>query len=364
MLGTACFHSAAAEETTQSVVTDTLTKAGEAKLGFGKGSFIVAPIPLKNPTLGNGLILAGGYLFKLDEKSSTSFIGAAAMKTGNGSYGLGAALNLSFGQGRWAFQALGGRADLNYTIASVGSLSFKPVPLTQSGDFVKVKAAYGITEKFFLGIDAQYLDTTIQRNGSRTINLPNFLGYGVRAQEILFGPTFTWDARDDTIYPTAGTYGSLTLQRGTGLGGNSLEFNRGVAIGKGFVPLGERTVLAVNATACSASDTAPFFNMCAVGVTDALRGYSAGSYIDNALLSAQGEIRQRLSARWGAVAFAGVSVVGPDLGNLGQSGGPKVAGGVGVRFRLSKDFPLDFSVDQTINREGQSYTYVYIGQDF
>ena len=61
--------------------------------------------------------------------------------------------------------------------------------------------------------------------------------------------------------------------------------------------------------------------------------------------------------------FAGASVVGPQLDQLGGSG-LLYAGGAGLRFRLSKEFPLDFSVDTSLNKRGDVYTYIYIGQSF
>lgn len=352
-----------ADESTKTIVTETLSKAGEAKIGFGAGSIIVAPIPLKNPALGNGLILTGGYLFKFDEGSDTSFIGAAAMKTDNGSLGVGAAANLNFGNGRWSVQSMFGKANVNYAIYGIGDLRFPPFALSQDGAFAKVKLSRGLTEHLFVGIDAQYLDTTIQPNGGGTISLPNLPGFGIGARQVVAGPDVTWDSRDDTIYPTTGLFGSLTIQHGAGLGIFDNEFNRGVMSGKAFLAVGGRGVLAVSATACSASKKAPFFNLCAVGVTDTLRGYSAGEHIDNALVSVQGEFRYRLSQRLGAALFAGASVVGSDLGDLGRSGS-LYAGGLGLRYRLSKSYPLDFSVDATVNRDGVRYTYIYIGQAF
>ena len=93
-----------------------MDQTSKSKLGFGHGSIIAAPIPLKNPALGTGLIGTAGYMFKLDEDSNTSFIGAAGLYTNNGSMGAGLAANLYFGDGRWAIKALYGRADINYAM--------------------------------------------------------------------------------------------------------------------------------------------------------------------------------------------------------------------------------------------------------
>jgi hypothetical protein len=38
--------------------------------------------------------------------------------------------------------------------------------------------------------------------------------------------------------------------------------------------------------------------------------------------------------------------------------------GLGARLRVSKKFPVDFSVDVAVNREDEATTYVYLGQRF
>lgn len=47
---------------------------------FGNGSVNVAPILLKSPGSGNGLIAAGGYLSAIGEDPDTSFFGAAVCR--------------------------------------------------------------------------------------------------------------------------------------------------------------------------------------------------------------------------------------------------------------------------------------------
>ena len=351
----------AAEDEASALLTEAITSTQEAPVGFGTGSLIVAPIPLKSPALGNGLIAAGGYLFKFDAGSDTSFIGAAAMRTSNGSEGAAVAANLNFAGGRWSVTAMAGQARVNYQIYGISGLRFGPVPLTQEGKFLRLGLDRGVNDRFSVGIDAQVLDTTLRVAPGGAFPLPILPGFGIGVTQAVIGPKFTFDTRDDTIYPTKGVHASLLVQRGFGLGRFDNRFDRGVLETSAYVPLGADGVLALGATACRASSDAPFFNLCSVGLTDALRGFPAGQYLDNALVSAQAELRYRLGARWGVAAFAGASRTGARFSDLG----PTVsAGGVGVRFRLSKSFPLDFSVDQTVNDAGESYTYIYIGQSF
>lgn len=352
---------AAAEDEASSMLGAALGTTREAPVGFGAGSVIVAPIPLKSPALGNGLIAAGGYLFTFDEGSDTSFFGAAAMRTSNGSEGVAVGTSLNFAQGRWSVLAMAGKAQVNYALYGFSGLSFGPVPLTQEGAFLRFGLERGISESLSVGIDAQVLDTTLRVAPGTTFPLPNLPGFGIGVTQALIGPKLTFDSRDDTIYPTRGLYASLLVQRGFGLGGFDNRFERASLKSATFAPVGERGVLALGLTACRAPSDAPFFNLCSVGITDALRGFPAGQYLDNALLSAQAELRYQLGGRFGVVALAGASRLGAGFSDLGAT---VSAGGVGIRIRLSRTYPLDFSVDQTINDEGDSYTYIYIGQSF
>jgi outer membrane translocation and assembly module TamA len=74
----------------------------------------------------------------------------------------------------------------------------------------------------------------------------------------------------------------------------------------------------------------------------------------------QAEYRGRFSERWGWVAFGGVGGVADALGDDDVI---KPAGGVGLRYRLSRDFGLDFSADIAVGDEGAT-GYVYLGQAF
>ncbi len=354
---------ALAEDTLTTVTTSAIETTGEAEVGFARGSIIVAPIPLSNPALGNGVIAVGGFLFKLDDQSDTSFVGVARMKTDNGSQGTGIAANVFLGEGRWQLRAAYGQATVNYSVSGVGRFRFGPIPISQKGSFATAKVSYGVTEKFRLGLDLAHLETTIRLNepGFTLPALPSFRGGGI--EQVLVTPQIIWDTRDDNFYPTEGLYGSWKLQRGYGIGSFDNRFTKHVLSGSAYIPTSDVGVLALDVTACDASNRTPFFNLCAVGVTDSLRGFGAGEYFENSLLTVQAEYRHRISDRWGASIFGGASIIGSSFDDIGGSG-PLYAGGLGVRYRLSKKFPLDFSVDYTVNSNNDQYTYVFLGQAF
>ncbi|MES1263143.1 MAG: hypothetical protein ABUL69_02225, partial [Peristeroidobacter soli] len=66
-----------------------------------KYSFVVAPIPIVNPTIGNGLAIAALMLYKIDPKSPVSTTAIAAGYTDTGSWGVGVMQDAKFAEDRW-----------------------------------------------------------------------------------------------------------------------------------------------------------------------------------------------------------------------------------------------------------------------
>lgn len=93
-----------------------------------------------------------------------------------------------------------------------------------------------------------------------------------------------------------------------------------------------------------------------------IAGFSVTEYIGNQLLSAQAEYRGRIGeSRFGYAVFAGGGWVGE---TITSESGLHGAAGAGLRFRLSRSFPVDFSVDFTGNSDGETLYYIYVGQSF
>src|SRR4051812_13178077 len=65
-----------------------------------KYNFVFAPIPIVNPTIGNGLALPGLMLYKLDPKSPASITGVAAGYTDTDSWGVGIMQDSKFSEDR------------------------------------------------------------------------------------------------------------------------------------------------------------------------------------------------------------------------------------------------------------------------
>ena len=347
------------QQTLSEQVVGNLDIEPESPFGFSNGSVIVAPIPLADPTLGTGLVLAGGYLFNADADSSSSYLGLGALRTDTGSIGYGFSSKIYLDSNRWQFGVSGGYVDLNYDLFILGA----PVPLNQKGSLVQANFAYGITKEFSLGVDARYLETQITPVGVNPNSLPAQIFRALDTEILNVGVTAKLDRRDDTIYPTGGTLSSLNMKHGEVLSGLAQNYQKANFTLNGYKQVFGKNVVAAKFSACAATDGAPFYDSCGLGGSDSFRGFPSTEFIDKNLLSIQAAWRGTLSKRFGFAVFAGAGSVGSSFSNV-ASGPIHTAAGVGGRFRLSKKFPLDFSLDGTVNDQGEQLFYLYIGQRF
>ncbi|WP_380055328.1 BamA/TamA family outer membrane protein [Falsihalocynthiibacter sp. SS001] len=342
--------------------TDTVKMEGtDSPVGFSQGGFVVAPIPIKNPTLGTGLALGGGYLFNLDEESASSYLGLGGFRTDNGSSGYGISGDVAWDKNRWNLGLTLGEVDIFYDYYVDGTDGAR-IPLEQTGRALDMNLKYGFTSNILVGAEFAYIESDIAVDG------PGLLPPIPRKDSDLtifkFGPTFQLDYRDDTIYPTRGSHLAVKyLYSQVDTPVNTRNYTKATARFDSYTTIFDDVVIATRAAACSVDDNAPFFDKCGLGSVDSFRGFPFGAVLDNALLSFQTELRGRLNDRFGYVLFAGVGDAKHDFSSLSLDEA-KTSGGLGLRVRLSKKFPMDFSFDAVRASSGDDTYYIYVGQRF
>jgi len=328
----------------------------ETPLGFGNGSVVVAPVPFKNVLIGAGLVLGGGYLFNIDEGSDTSIISLGAMKSDNGTnaYGLGG--KFVWDENRWQVSASLGQAEGFYDLY-IGGI---PIPVRQTGDIANLSVLRGVTSELLFGAAMRYLDTTLGYDTSGT-NLPP-LPEG-QLEVGTFSLLAKWDTRDDDFSARNGHLLDGALTYGQVLNAGGRDYKKLVLTYNHYLPIGDRNSIATRFASCATSKDTPFFDQCSLGGTDGFRGFSPTEFLNDALLSAQAEYRHQFSHRFSGVAFAGLGNTGSDFASIGDTD-IRYAGGLGVRFQLSKKFKAVFSVDMSYNDRKEDLLYIYVGQRF
>lgn len=170
------------------------------------------------------------------------------------------------------------------------------------------------------------------------------------------------DSRDDYNYPSSGTYFEFVALPNLNAFGSDFEFTRFSAdyvkyIGKG------KNILATNLYGVATLGEAPFNELALIGGTRRMRGYFEGRYRDRNMLMAQAEYRRELFWNIGLTAFAGYAVVSRDIENF-EAKNIRPSGGLGLRYRLSKDEKINLRLDYGIGEKGSSGFYLTIGEAF
>lgn len=171
------------------------------------------------------------------------------------------------------------------------------------------------------------------------------------------GLSATWDTRDRPFWPSSGSLVQAwyvvapdALSRNGAYGRGALELRH-------FAPLGSGRVLGLHAVAEEAVGDAPFTLLPRLGNTRFLRGIREGRYRDHVGWAVQSELRSPLWWRFSGTAFAAVGDVAPRVESI-RLDGAKVAGGLGLRYRLT-DEGANIRLDVAGSRFGvQAYLLV------
>ena len=343
-----------------------------------KGEWLFAPIPVNSPALGTGLQWVAGYVTPLNKKdkvSPVSMMGVGGLFTSNGSRGIATGARLYLKEDKYRISLAGGHASINADLYGVGKLAGDKgvfLPINTKGTAFFVESLFQVRKAMYLGLRFQYRNLRLsidRRNsnlpGDTEVNPPPAIADIVDAvREDLFrqrtvatGPRFQWDTRDNPFYPKRG----VLLDSGVDLFGRALgskfTYQYYKAFFNKYTSLSEHQVLAYRAMGCAAvGDRVPVYDLCLFGLMNDLRGYSAGRYQDRRMFATQAEYRLVIPksgflGRFGVVAFGGFGGVGSKFTNISISD-MLPAGGGGIRFRLTKNQPINFRIDYGIGKAG------------
>ncbi len=334
-----------------------------------KGDFVIAPIPMMNPTLGLGLILGVGYLFHIDPESYSSVVAAGGMYADGGDTALGAGGSLSFHENDWKIS--GGIAsfdvDLDYYGIGFGAGKHdRSIRLNQSGTAAGFKLMRRLAGAWYLGLGYGYanLDSTFMLGGllppESPVEIPDI---PVNSSVAVLGLITERDSRDNQFNPYRGSLFRLAIATSNETVGSDFSFSTfRLQYNHYWLLKEDRLVLAARGAGCAAPGDAPFYALCKLGVFPDLRGYVAGRYRDKTMLAGQAEIRWRFAGKWGMVAFGGFGGVAPEIGDY-RIEDLLPSFGVGLRFLLSPENRLNIGIDYAVG-ENSDGVYFFVGEAF
>jgi hypothetical protein len=335
-------------------------KPKKKKLG-GRGSFVVAPLPISSPAIGSGIIPVLGYIFPFsanDKVSPPSTIGVAGLITNNGSRGFAIGGQLFLKQNTYEITSGFIHGNVNYDIYGNGIASDLKLPLQQTGEAFLGEFLRRIGGKFFVGprlITGRSFLTVVPNKGS-TVPIPPEVGLHTNLTAI--GARITRDTRPNHFYPIGGTFFTFTSDFFSQGLDSKYSFQSYRSAFDKYWSVSKRQVIGYDANFCGTGGKPPFYGNCIYGTNNELRGYTAGRYFTRYTLATQLEYRLVLPKRFGLVAFGGLGGVipaGNQLAQKIQSSHFLPSGGGGLRFELSKKYHVNLRADIAQGVDGHTF---------
>ena len=328
-----------------------------------------APIPISNPSVGTGLALAGACLFALDREDTVSPATTAALGalyTSSGTWAAAGAFKSYLARDIWRVLGILSYGDVRtdyYGIGTDSGAAGVSVPLHQKGSYVLLEGLRRVVPALYAGLRYQRLDLKTETTGEVPPEIASTLPAAeFESTSAALGLRAQFDTRDNTHFPTTGEFFDATATfAAPDLGGDQRhqKYLLGLNLYRSF---GTSAILAARLALCGVGGAAPHYALCLFGSDGDLRGYKSGQYRDRFMIAAQAEFRLVLPKKFGAVAFLGLGEVAPsfpDLNGKNILGG----GGLGLRYRVTKQDPINLRVDYAWGRGGGGF-YVGVGEAF
>jgi hypothetical protein len=317
--------------------------------------WVIAPIPTLSPSQGFGLQVIGQYIFKeagQSEDTPSSIAAVGGFLTQEKSWGAFGGYMGHWQDDKWRPAAGGGYADVHYDFYGIGNQLAEndvAVPIDQTAAFAIAQLMRRIVPGLYAGVRLALSQTEASSPGldQPPLVVPPFT---TDVTMVTTGLVAQWDTRDNQFFPTRGQYANASASfHEDDATFQTYEFEWNCYHG-----LGERVVVAARVYFRATRGDAPFYALSSFGMHNDLRGYKSGKYRDRDMFATQVEYRQKLSERWGWVAFAGVGEVAHSFGDM-DADHLLASAGAGLRFRVAKSHPVNLRLDWAYGDESCFY---------
>ena len=331
----------------------------ESEQTLQKRDFVVVPIPISNPTIGTGLVLAGGFFHPQREEQAEvqppSVTGAVGVYTDNDSYMFGVGHKAYWSENKWRLGALLAHTDFKLQLWTQLPDRTALFDWNIKGEVASLRIARKVAGNWYVGGMFRGIDA----DQEFAINVPILLGMtDTSTREIGLGLYAEYDNRDKPTNPYTGRFFKFdALWNSENLGGDR-TYHSYSANYRSYHSLSESLVLAWELKGCARSKLTPLWDACRVP----LRGFDANRYLGDRSAAGQAELRWRFFGKFGAVAFAGAGA----YENLTSDFIDKdtiTSYGVGFRYMVLKSQRVNLRIDYA--RSGSSdAVYVSVGESF
>jgi outer membrane protein assembly factor BamA len=327
-------------------------------------SFVIMPIPVSDPSIGNGLALASAAFYRAGGASRPWTTAVGALYTDTESYAAFAGQKAYLAGDRVRVTAGVGAGVFNVDFYGIGQAAGgrgRSIPIEQKGEGGLAEVLVRVAPNLYVGPRYRLIDLRTSINLAELpfpdLQIPEI---ELRSRSSALGLSGEYDTRDSEFQPSKGLYGSAQWLHADEAFGSDFNYDRVEIKLAGYHRLEAKSVLAWRGSTCWAGSRAPFYDICNFGSQNDLRGYVSGQYRDHAMYAMQAEYRRHLFWRFGAVAFAGVGGVAPSFDEMSKL---LPAAGLGLRIQASKKYGVNAAIDYAWGDDSQAL-YFSIGEAF
>jgi hypothetical protein len=331
-----------------------------------RGEWAIAPIPVIDPTIGNGLAVAALYTAHLqqeDKISPPSVFGIGGFRTNTGAWAMAGGTQLFLKQDRFRILVAAATGRVNYNFYGIGSESTAAsIPITQKGNGLVTGVLVRTFRRWYVGPRYYYFKVSTGLDTTQLEAPPPIAEVQLKLPVAALGAHIQRDTRKSQFFPRSGSVFDTKLYSSNKGVGALFTYQDYESAFQQYFKLGERQVLAYRVKACGVNGHAPFFALCSLGNSADMRGYPMGRYRDRRMLVGQAEYRQEIWWRFGASAFLGAGQVARTVSDFNWSS-TRPGGGVGMRFTVAPKNHINMRVDYSLGRGSHAW-YVGIGEAF
>ncbi|MGH6998988.1 MAG: BamA/TamA family outer membrane protein, partial [Phenylobacterium sp.] len=319
------------------------------------GGFIPLPIIITEPAVDQGLGVAAVFLSMEAPREVTRNV-LAAVKTGNGSSGVGLARSGNAFDGRLNYRVGVGHGKITLNAYT----SFAPnqgLEYTNNYDYGLIGAAFWKLpdDRFSVGplLDVRKLESQVDIPG-----LPeDFVhDYSHTLQTAALGLGLHFDSRNNPLTPTRGANAYVEGKFNREAFGSDRDFEAYDAHLYAFHEVSPKLRLGYKLELNAIRGDFPDYFAPAIN----LRGVQAQRYEGMSVASSELELTWQASPRWSLLTFGGVGSSDAGDRRFFKDSGGVWAGGVGFRYKLARKLGLDAGLDLAYGSEGAVF-YIQFG---
>lgn len=220
-----------------------------------------------------------------------------------------------------------------------------------------------IAKSLFLGIVYQYQRVfNIDYPAGGLFDTENVVGrHGYHISGL--GMSVTYDTRNNAFAPDKGEMFQFYFDQFAPIFASNYVYTSYILDLRRFIRVYKDQVLALQAYGSFNAGEVPLRSLATLGGANLMRGYYAGRYRDKNAGILQAEYRIPLFWRFGAVGFADMGNVGPDLKDVNLEH-YKYSYGGGLRIALNQKEKLNLRLDYGLAKGGSNGFYLQLGEAF